>query len=261
MNLIELRNVGVKYDSYVALRDVNLSIKSDDFIAIVGPNGGGKTSMVKAILGSVKYSGEIIFDNSLRAKDGRLMIGYMPQVSLFDRAFPITVEEVVLSGIPSQRGILGYSKYTKEEREKARELMARSSIDTIARKRIGEISGGQLQRALLCRAVVSDPKLLILDEPTNFVDNRFEGELYRLLKELHPKMAIAMISHDIGSVSTIVKQIVCVNGTVHRHESNIITNEQLASYNCPIQVISHGPIPHTVLPYHEDCDCCSGEKR
>ena len=118
-----------------------------------------------------------------------------------------------------------------------------------------DLSGGQMQRALLCRAVISDPKLLILDEPANFVDNRFENELYRMLAELHGRMAIVMISHDLGTITSVVRNIVCVNRYVHRHDSNIITEEQLRNYDCPIQLISHGKVPHTVLASHPH-DCC-----
>ena len=115
---------------------------------------------------------------------------------------------------------------------------------------MGEVSGGQLQRALLCRAVISDPKLLILDEPTNFVDNRFEKELYNTLRTLNDRMAIVVVSHDIGTITSVVKEIVCVNRRVHRHRSNILTEEQLRNYDCPIQLLSHGHIPHTVLEHH-----------
>ena len=124
-----------------------------------------------------------------------------------------------------------------------------------ARSPIGEVSGGQMQRALLARAVISDPKLLILDEPANFVDNKFEKELYRTLHELNARMAIVMVSHDIGTITSVVKEIVCVNRQVHRHRSNILTEEQLRNYDCPIQLVSHGHIPHTVLEHHPG-DCC-----
>ena len=124
---------------------------------------------------------------------------------------------------------------------------------------MGEVSGGQLQRALLCRAVISNPKLLILDEPTNFVDNQFEKELYRLLHELNRRMAIVMVSHDIGTITSVVKEIVCVNRHVHRHHSNVLTEEQLRNYDCPIQIISHGNIPHTVLEHHSGDGCCDHE--
>ena len=125
-----------------------------------------------------------------------------------------------------------------------------TGIAETARRPVGEISGGQMQRALLCRAIIAEPRLLILDEPANFVDNRFENELYKLLQRLNERMAVVMVSHDIGTITSVVKEIVCVNRTVHRHRSNVITEEQLQNYNCPIQIISHGSIPHTVLEHH-----------
>ena len=129
-------------------------------------------------------------------------------------------------------------------------LLEMAGIEAIADRQISEISGGQMQRALLCRAVIIEPKLLILDEPTNFVDNKFENELYTLLHRLNERMAIVMVSHDLGTITSVVKSIVCVNRTVHRHDSNIITAEQLENYHCPIQIISHGQVPHTVLEHH-----------
>lgn len=134
-----------------------------------------------------------------------------------------------------------------------------SGIAETARHPVGEVSGGQLQRALLCRAVISDPKLLILDEPTNFVDNRFEKELYNTLRTLNDRMAIVVVSHDIGTITSVVKEIVCVNRRVHRHRSNILTEEQLRNYDCPIQLLSHGHIPHTVLEHHPGDGCCDEE--
>ena len=112
--------------------------------------------------------------------------------------------------------------------------------------------GGQLQRTLLCRALISDPKVLILDEPANFVDNKFEKELYAILRQLNDRMAIIMVSHDLGTITSHVKSIVCVNRHVHRHNSNVITPEQLHNYDCPIQIVSHGTVPHTVLEEHAD---------
>ena len=130
------------------------------------------------------------------------------------------------------------------------------NLADLATRAIGELSGGQLQRVMLCRAIISNPKVLVLDEPTNFVDNRFENELYNLLHHLADEMAIIMVSHDIGTVSSVVKSIVCVNHHIHRHDSNIITEEQLRGYNCPIQIISHGNIPHTILSEHKECPHC-----
>lgn len=253
MKLLTLHNVSVSYEGTEALHGVNLEITERDFLGVIGPNGGGKTTLVKAILGAVPYTGRIEFAPEL-FENGERLIGYMPQITEFDRAFPISVEEVVLSGLQGRRGFR--RRYTKEDRTKVRELLARTGIEALAKKPIGEISGGQMQRALLCRAVISDPKLLILDEPTNFVDNRFESELYHTLRELNERMAIVMISHDVGTITSLVKEIVCVNRHVHRHRSNIITAEQLENYNCPIQILTHGHVPHTVLAHHPGDGCC-----
>ena len=250
--LISLRNVGVIYDGYTALAGVNLDIYADDFLGIIGPNGGGKTSLVKAIMGTIPHSGTIEIDDSLRCKN-HYKIGYMPQVSDFDMRFPISLEEVVLSGLQSEKGFLG--RYTADDRHRAHALLNQMGIADIATRPIGEVSGGQMQRALLCRAIISEPHLLILDEPTNFVDNRFEYEFYNMVKQLSQRMAILIVSHDLGTITSVVKSIVCVNRTVHRHDSNILTTEQLENYNCPIQILSHGHIPHTVLEHHSG-DCC-----
>ena len=174
-----MRDVSVAYDGYEAIQHVDLEIGDDDFLGVIGPNGGGKTTLVKAILGTVPHTGEICLAPELFRGKERL-IGYMPQLSDFDREFPISVLEVVLSGLQGRRGFR--SPYTREDREKAMALLASSGIAETARQPIGEVSGGQMQRVLLARAVISDPKLLILDEPANFVDNKFEKELYRTLQ-------------------------------------------------------------------------------
>ena len=153
-----------------------------------------------------------------------------------------------MSGLQAEKGMI--RRYTSADRKRAIELLEMAGIESIAERQISEISGGQMQRALLCRAVILEPKLLILDEPTNFVDNKFENELYTLLHRLNERMAIVMVSHDLGTITSVVKSIVCVNRSVHRHDSNIISAEQLENYHCPIQIISHGNIPHTVLEHH-----------
>ena len=245
--IVSLKNVTVKYDETIALEGALLDIYPSDFLGIIGPNGGGKTTLVKAILGAVPYSGEVEYSPTLFEHNHRL-IGYLPQLSDFDKSFPISVVEVVMSGLQAEKGF--FSRYTKADRKKAMELLEMAGIADIAERQISEISGGQMQRALLCRAVILDPKLLILDEPTNFVDNKFENELYTLLRRLNERMAIVMVSHDLGTITSVVKSIVCVNRSVHRHDSNIITAEQLENYHCPIQIISHGHVPHTVLEHH-----------
>lgn len=176
-------------------------------------------------------------------------IGYLPQINNIDRKFPVTVFDVVRSGLMSRKRLTG--RYNSTENDRANDLMEEMGISGIRMKAIGELSGGQIQRALLCRALVNNPKLLILDEPNTYVDNRFERELYEKLKVLNEKLAILLVSHDLGTISTYVKSFACVNGSLHYHSSNKVTPELLKSYECPIQIISHGEIPHTVLYNHK----------
>ena len=252
-SIISIRNLKAGYDGVIALEHVNIDIYADDFIGIIGPNGGGKSTLVKAIMGVIPYSGTIDYSSSI-CRGGKPHIGYLPQVSSFDKSFPISVSEVVLSGLQSKRGFFG--RYTKEDKMRVDELLEMVSLSDLRGRAIGDLSGGQLQRVMLCRAIASKPKLLVLDEPTNFVDNRFENELYNILHHLSEQMAIVMVSHDLGTISSVVRSIVCVNRHVHRHDSNIITSEQLLNYDCPIQIISHGHIPHTVLEEHKHCPHC-----
>ena len=190
----------------------------------------------------------IYYDPLLFDAKGNRLIGYLPQQNEFDKRFPISLREVILSGLQSQKGLWG--NYCKSDRLKADVLMKMTGIKHLSDKTVGDVSGGQMQRALLCRAIISEPKLLILDEPANFVDNQFEKELYDILKQLNEHMAIIMVSHDLGTISSVVKNIVCVNKSVHRHASNTITNEQLRNYDCPLQLIYHDQVPHTVLERH-----------
>lgn len=247
--LIEIKNLNVKYGNNIALKDANLTICQSDFIGVIGPNGGGKTTLLKAILGLIEpTSGKIIFSEELKDKGGD--IGYLPQVNKFDQSFPITVEEVILSGLA--RRSRWAKPYNKKDRDKLNQITDELGIQKLVSKAIGELSGGQMQRVFLGRALISNPKLLILDEPDTYVDNKFEHELYEMLLKLNDRMAIMLISHDVGTITTYVKSIACINTTLHYHPSNIISPEQLKGYNCPIQIITHGEVPHTVLGKHKD---------
>lgn len=243
--IIKIKNVSVGYDKIIVLKNLNLEIFDNDFLGVIGPNGGGKTTLLKAILGLVKpFSGQIEFREDLKGK--QKPIGYLPQVKYIDRKFPITVFDVVKSGSMMQRNALSKAAVNQE----VVDLLHEMGIYGIRDKSIGQLSGGQMQRVFLCRALISNPKVLILDEPDTFVDNRFEGELYEKLRLLNRQMAIVLVSHDLGTISSYVKSIACVNGNLHYHASNKITQEQLEGYNCPIQIISHGEIPHTILKHH-----------
>ncbi len=245
--LVKLENIEAGYENSKVLTDVNLSIRDNDFIGVIGPNGGGKTTLLKVILGLIKPQSGTVSLEGLQA--ARKDIGYMPQISAFDRDFPITVFDVVLSGLIGSSSLI--KGYTKEQKEKVFELLSETGLSALSKKAIGDLSGGQMQRTFLCRAIVHNPKLLILDEPSTYVDKTFEGELYQMLQKLSDKMAILLVSHDIGTISSVVKSIACVNGTWHHHNSNIITPAVMNSYNCPIELITHGQVPHRVLKNHQ----------
>lgn len=247
--LIEIRGLTVGYENSIILSDVSLTIGDRDFIGVIGPNGGGKTTLLKAILGLLKpFSGEVVFHESM-TEGNHHRIGYLPQINNIDRKFPISVSEVVKSGLMSRKSII--RQYRKEEIHYADELMNQMGIFEIRNKAIGELSGGQIQRALLCRALVNRPRLLVLDEPNTYVDNRFEKELYEKLRRLNEEIAILLVSHDLGTISTYVKSIACVNHSLHYHPGNKITPELMEAYECPIQIITHGEVPHTVLHTHQ----------
>lgn len=244
MKILELKNITAGYDHQPALTDVNFEVNDTDFIGIIGPNGGGKTTLLKVILGLIKpYSGEMIYHTPKQN-----LFGYLPQNNRFDQRFPICVTEVVLSGLLSEKGLL--KSYNKADRHKAEELLEKYGMGTYKKAPIGDLSGGQMQRVFLCRAIISSPRVLILDEPTTYVDSNFEKEFYSILKELNKTLSIVMVSHDLGTICSYVKTIACVNRKLHYHHSNLITPEQLKSYNCPIEILAHGPVPHRVLVNH-----------
>jgi zinc transport system ATP-binding protein len=244
-SLIKIQNLTVGYDRIPVLQHINLDIFENDFLGVIGPNGGGKTTLLKAILGLLKpMEGNIDFRNDIKGK--KKPIGYLPQVKHIDRKFPITVADVVMSGLMMVNG----SKYATPAKQKVADLLHEMGIFDIKDKAIGELSGGQMQRVFLCRALISEPKILILDEPDTFVDNRFEGELYEKLRILNNDMAIILVSHDMGTIVKYVKTIACVNGKLHYHSSNRITQKDLDEYNCPIQIIKYGEVPHIILKHH-----------
>ena len=247
--ILEIRNLNAGYDQSLVLKNINFQVLENDFIGIIGPNGGGKTTLIKTILGLIKpFSGDIFYYFPGKTRDFRKYIGYLPQQNVIDKKFPISVREVVLSGLTSRKPLL--FRFSSGEKKKADELIERSGLWDIAKKPVGEISGGQLQRVYLARALISNPRLLILDEPSTYVDNRSEFELYETLKELNNDIAILLVSHDIGTLSSYIKTIACVNGSLHYHASNEITSDELRIYNCPVDIIAHGPVPHRVLQDH-----------
>lgn len=245
--LLSIKNVTVRLDGTLVLEDVSIDVHKKDFIGIIGPNGGGKTTLAKLMLGLIRPDrGSVKYYISHSTSQSK--IGYLPQIHEFDSKFPISVQEVVLSGISGKRRLI--SRHNREEKERAAFWMEKLGIIDLKNKPIGNLSGGEKQRAFLCRSLISGPELVILDEPDTYVDNRFEKELYEELLALNEHMAIVLVSHDIGTISYYIKTMACVNKNLHYHPSNIITDKQLASYNCPVQIITHGDVPHTVLGKH-----------
>ena len=274
--LIEIKNLSAGYDSRTVLRNVNLTVYDRDFLGIIGPNGGGKTTLIKCILGLLKpTAGEILYSDkrfvtsdkqgsaaqrpALTANRSVLKMGYLPQYNSIDRKFPITVEEVILSGLSSQKSLI--SRFTATHREKARQVIARMGLEGLEKRAIGALSGGQLQRALLGRAIISDPALVVLDEPSTYIDKRFEARLYELLAEINHDCAIILVSHDIGTVLQQVKSIACVNETLDYHPDTGVSEEWLErNFNCPIELLGHGALPHRILAEHkqgDECGCCN----
>lgn len=241
--LLRITDLSVGYGAQAVLSGVNLTVCRGDYIGVIGPNGGGKTTFVKALLGLLSP-----MSGSITHLVTGLRIGYLPQTKTLDKDFPISVRDVVLAGLMVEKGFFG--RYSRADRQRAAVVSEQCGVGGLSDRRIGELSGGQLQRVLLARALMAEPELLILDEPTTFIDNKFEGELYALLHELNARVAIIMVSHDLGTICSHVKSIACINRSFHYHPSNIITSHHLELYDCPIQLVGHGAVPHTVLDNH-----------
>jgi zinc transport system ATP-binding protein len=230
------------------LEDINLSVKETDFIGLIGPNGGGKTTLLKVLLGLLPpMRGEVrILGKSI--KEGRRYIGYVPQVVQFDRDFPISVWEVTRMGRLGKRRLLQH--YTAEDDEVVTEALRSVDMLNLRDHPIGELSGGQRQRAYIARALATEPEILLLDEPTASVDPQVSTSIYELLSRLNERVTILVISHDMGVISAHVKTVGCLNRQLFYHGEKQITPDMLeAAYHCPIDLIAHG-IPHRVFPEH-----------
>src|SRR5512145_1794521 len=248
--VIELEDVWVRYGTQIILEAVNLELKEPKgLLGIIGPNGGGKTTLLKVLLGLLKpYKGSVRIFGKLPEKS-RDLVGYVPQYRRFDFDFPISVWEVVLTGRMSHTGFL--RKYREEDKKAAEEALKTVEMFQYRDRQIGQLSGGQRQRVFIARALATNPKLLLLDEPNSGLDPHMQDELYRLLDKLKHEMAIIMVTHDLSAVSVYVDKIACLNRTLHYHDSREISIEDLeATYQCPIELIAHG-VPHRVLERHK----------
>jgi zinc transport system ATP-binding protein len=248
-NVINIEHVSVFYGDNRILDDVTLSIEKNDFLGIIGPNGAGKTTLLKVILGMLKPDSGSVSVLGSSPVISRKHIGYVPQHSQFDINFPINVRDVVLMGRYNKRGLA--RKYNKTDLQSVEETLEKVGMLSFKDKQIGKLSGGEQQRVFIARALVADPKILLLDEPTASVDVASQTDFYNLLEDLKRRMSIILVSHDIGVMSVYVDKIACLNVQLYYHGSKEISPEILeATYKCPVQMIAHGTVPHRVLKEH-----------
>jgi len=238
--MISVSNVSFSYNGGKVLTDASFSVGSGDFVSIIGPNGGGKTTLAKLLLGLiVPDTGTIEIMGKSPAKS-RTEIGYVPQYSNFDIKFPVSVLDVVLMG-KLKKGIGFYGRKDKEESSQALEDV---NLTGFEKRSFAELSGGQRQRVLIARALVSSPKILLLDEPTASVDTSVEDKLRSLLDKFRSYLTILMITHDLGFVSDQINKIICVNRNVHIHESRKVTPKMIESlYGSTVHLVDHHSHP------------------
>lgn len=210
--IVDLKKVSFAYHDTSVLTDVSFQILPGEYIGIIGPNGGGKTTLLKLIMGFLKPTSGNISVFGLPPQQAIHQIGYVPQSLRYDKQFPISVFELVLSGRLSK--LPWYGIYSKEDTDAALSILQRVGLLDYKDNAFGTLSGGQAQRALIARALVSKPKLLLLDEPTASVDTKAEADIYAFLKELSQEMTIMMVTHDLKAAIDQVQRVICVQNTV-----------------------------------------------
>jgi zinc transport system ATP-binding protein len=233
VEILKIDNLSYKYNKINVLENINLSIKDDDFLAIIGPNGGGKSTLLKLILGLLKPQDGSIVKNIKNSK-----IGYVPQNTNLNIDFPITALEVVLMGhISSKKKIFGYSK---EDISCAMSSLQKVGMADFANSKIGDLSGGQRQRVFIARALCSSPKVMLLDEPTASIDVKGQNEIYELLKELNKSICIVVVSHDISVLLNYAKNVAHINKNLVYHSlDNIQKNVDTQNdHLCEVELLS-----------------------
>ena len=254
MTIVEIKDLDFAYGGEAVLEDVSLNVRPKDFIAIIGPNGGGKTTLLKLVLGLLPPAKGTVRVDGKSPQEASPCIGYVPQNVHANHSFPITAIDVVLMGKiePKNR----WSRRSAANRREAMAALERMEMEAHADKKIGMLSGGQRQRVFIARALVAQPKLLLLDEPTASIDTKGQADFYRLLRELNQDMTVLVVSHDLLVVSRYVKSVACVNKKLHYHDQAEITGEMLETMYpctveevCPVELVAHG-LPHRVLMDH-----------
>ena len=236
--VIRVEGLSFSFGLAPVLRAIDLEIVAGEFVGLVGPNAGGKSTLLRLILGLLRPQSGRIEVLGTSPKEARRHLGYVPQYPGFQRDFPISVEQVVLTGRLGLSAGLGW--YRRADREAAHRALSEVEAADLARRRIGTLSGGQLQRVLLARALVGDPKILILDEPTANIDQRVEGEIFDLLAALNARLTILVVSHDIAFISGYVTRVACLNRTLVCHRTNAIDGELIHRlYGETVRSVAH----------------------
>ncbi|MFY9399418.1 MAG: ABC transporter ATP-binding protein [Desulfomonilia bacterium] len=236
--VIELTGVSFSYQGYRVLDGVSMTVQQGDFLSIVGPNGGGKTTILKLILGLLKPDRGMVKVFGSSPEQSRHRIGYMPQYTSLDPLFPVSVLDVVLMGRLGPGMRFGY--YSRSDRLLAEEVLERLELYDLRHRPFSRLSGGQFQRVLIARALVSDPELLLLDEPTANVDAAVQTELYEILHQLNERLTIVLVTHDLGFVSRYVNSVACVNRRLIMHPTCDITGEMINEiYGTDVHMIRH----------------------
>jgi zinc transport system ATP-binding protein len=255
MTIVEIKNLDFAYNGETVLDDVNLTVRQKDFVAIIGPNAGGKTTLLKLVLGLLTPVKGTVRVDGKSPQEASPCIGYVPQDVHTNRSFPITAIDVVLMGKLDPKKRL--SRRSVANRSDALAALERMEMATYADRKIGLLSGGQRQRVFIARALVARPKLLLLDEPTASIDTKGQADFYRLLKELNQDITVLVVSHDLLVISRYVKSVACVNKKLHYHDQAEITSDMLETMYpctveevCPVELVAHG-LPHRVLSDHE----------
>ncbi len=255
--VLELEGVSLQRDGRPVLQNVSLRLERDDYLAILGPNGGGKTTLLKVALGLVAPDDGRVRVLGRPAGEARGDVGYVPQHVRFDADFPIRVIDVVLMGRLARRG--PFRRFRAEDHVAAHGALEQVEVEHLAARPIGALSGGERQRVLIARALAMEPKLLLMDEPMSSLDERIGRSLWDLLEELSRRMAVVLVSHDIGAISQYVRSVACLNVALHYHPSKELTAEMLeATYGCPVELLAHGH-PHRVLASHDHGGRDTGE--
>jgi len=254
---IDIQDLSVTLDGTAVLKDVNLIIPKGTFLGLIGPNGGGKTTLLKCVLGLIKpVKGKVtVLGHPPAHVKPKGAIGYVPQNPIADLDFPVSVYDVVMMGRYSMIG--PFRKASVTDREIVMRVLKQVGMSALKARPIGHLSGGQQQRVFIARALSSEPKILLLDEPLTGVDTRAQNEFYQLLGALKRDLSLTLVlvSHDIGVIPYYTEEIACVNQRIHLHgkPEEVLTHESLReAYGCEVELLVHGRIPHRVVGEHGD---------